>query len=191
MFGQLSGHGRCCAHILRELQKVIDTRPELVWAKHLQQTLLDMKAAKERAIAQGKKGVSKSTVYRYMENYNLWIWNGKQSTPPPKASSETGKKEPKSYARRLVERLERYRDEVCLFFTNFTVPFDNNQAERDLRSVKTKMKVSGVMRTERGAEAYVIIRSFISTAKKHGTNIIVALRLAFSGRAREAVSGAC
>ena len=191
MFGQLSGHGRCCAHILRELQKVIDTRPELVWAKHLQQTLLDMKAAKERAIAQGKKGVSKSTVYRHMESYDLWIWNGKQSTPLPKVSPETGKKEPKSYARRLVERLERYRDEVCLFFTNFTVPFDNNQAERDLRPVKTKMKVSGVMRTERGAEAYVIIRSFISTAKKHGTNVIVALRLAFSGRAREAVSGAC
>ena len=191
MFGQLSSHGRCCAHILRELQKVIDTRPELVWAKHLQQTLLDMKAAKERAIAQGKKGVSKSTVYRHMESYDLWIWNGKQSTPLPKASSETGKKEPKSYARRLVERLERYRDEVCLFFTNFTVPFDNNQAERDLRPVKTKMKVSGVMRTERGAEAYVIIRSFISTAKKHGTNVIVALRLAFSGRAREAICGAC
>ena len=82
---------------------------------HLQQTLLDMKAAKERAIAQGKKGVSKSTVYRHMENYDLWIWNGKQSTPLPKVSPETGKKEPKSYARRLVERLERYRDEVCLF----------------------------------------------------------------------------
>lgn len=189
MFGQLSGHGRCCAHILRELQKVIDTHPELVWAKYLQQTLLDMKAAKERAIAKGKNGLSRSTIYRYMEEYDFWIWSGKYNTPLPKVSSETGKKEPKSYARRLVERLERYRDEVCLFFTNFIVPFDNNQAERDLRPVKTKMKVSGVMRTKRGAEAYVVIRSFISTAKKHGTNIITALRLAFAGRAREAIWG--
>ena len=191
MFGNLSGHGRCCAHILRELQKVIDTHPELVWAKYLQQTLLDMKTAKERAMAKGKKELSKSTIYRYMEKYDLWIWSGKQNTPPPKVSEKTGKKEPKSYARRLVERLERYRDEVCLFFTKFIVPFDNNQAERDLRPVKTKMKVSGVMRTERGAEAYVIIRSFISTAKKHGTNVMVALRLAFSGRAREAIFGVC
>ena len=191
MFGQLSGHGRCCAHILRELQKVIDTRSELVWAKYLQQTLLDMKAAKERAIAKGKKGLSRSTIYRYMEEYDLWIRSGKQDTPLPKVSQETGKKEPKSYARRLVERLERYRDEVCLFFSNFIVPFDNNQAERDLRPVKTKMKVSGVMRTERGAEAYVIIRSFLSTAKKHGTNVMVALRLALSGRAWEAIGGVC
>lgn len=190
MFDKLSGHGRCCAHILRELQKVIDTQTEQVWARHLQQTLLDMKAAKERAIAKGKKGVSKSTVYRYMADYDLWIWSGKQNAPLPKVNPETGKKEPKSYARRLVERLERYRDEVCLFFTNFIVPFDNNQAERDLRPVKTKMKVSGAMRTERGAEAYVVIRSFISTAKKHGTNIITALRLAFAGRGREAIWGA-
>lgn len=189
MFDQLSGHGRCCAHILRELQKVIDTHPELVWAKHLQRTLLDMKAAKERAIAQGKKEVSKSTIYRYMERYDLWIWSGKFHTPIPKVNPETKKQEPKSYARRLVERLEKYRDEVCLFFTNFVVPFDNNQAERDLRPVKTKMKVSGAMRSERGAEAYVVIRSFISTAKKHGTNIIVALRLALAGRAREAIFG--
>ena len=191
MFGQLSGHGRCCAHILRELQKVIDTHPELVWAKYLQQTLLDMKAAKERAIAKGKKGMSKSSIYRHMKAYDLWIWSGKKNTPSPKVNEETGKKEAKSYARRLVERLEKYRDEVCLFFTNFIVPFDNNQAERDLRPVKTKMKVSGVMRTERGAEAYVVIRSFISTAKKHGTNLMVALRLAFSGRAREAICGVC
>ena len=165
MFDQLSGHGRCCAHILRELQKV-------------------------RAIAKGKKGVSKTTIYRYMADYDLWIWSGKQNAPLPKVNPETGKKERKSYARRLVERLERYRDEVCLFFTNFIVPFDNNQAERDLRPVKTKMKVSGAMRTERGAEAYVVIRSFISTAKKHGTNIITALRLAFAGKARETIWGA-
>ena len=190
MFDTLSGHGRCCAHILRELQKVIDTHPELGWAKYLQQTLLNMKAAKEKAIAKGKKGLSKSTVYRYMAEYDLWINSGKRNTPLPEVNSETGKKESKSYARRLVERLERYRDEVCLFFTNFIVPFDNNQAERDLRPVKTKMKVSGVMRTEKGAEAYVIIRSFISTAKKHGVNIMVALRLAFAGRAREAIYGA-
>ena len=189
MFKTLSGHGRCCAHILRELQKVIDTHPELVWAKYLQQTLLKMKAAKERAIAKGKSSLSRSTIYGYMADYDLWIRSGKYYTPLPSENPETGKKESKSYARRLVERLERYRDEVCLFLTKFVVPFDNNQAERDLRPVKTKMKVSGVMRTERGAKAYAIIRSFLSTAKKHGVNIMVALRLAFAGRAREAIWG--
>lgn len=97
-------------------------------------------------------------------------------------------KDHKSYAiraKRLVERLEIYRDEACLFFSNFIVLFDNNQAERDLRPVKTKMKVIGVIRTERGAEVYVIIRSFLSTAKKHDTNLMVALWLALLGRVRE------
>jgi transposase len=145
--------------------------------------------SKGEAIAKGKSSLSRSTIYGYMADYDLWIRSGKYYTPLPSENPETGKKESKSYARRLVERLERYRDEVCLFLTKFVVPFDNNQAERDLRPVKTKMKVSGVMRTERGAKAYAIIRSFLSTAKKHGVNIMVALRLAFAGRAREAIWG--
>ena len=70
---------------------------------------------------------------------------------------------------------------MCLFIHNFLVPFDNNQAERDLRYVKTKAKVSGSFRTKKGAQTYLKITSYLSTAKKHGINAFEALALAFKG----------
>jgi len=55
----------------------------------------------------------------------------------------------------LVERLANYMVSVCLFIHNFNVPFDNNQAERDLRMIKVKTKVSGCFRTEEGAREII------------------------------------
>ena len=70
---------------------------------------------------------------------------------------------------------------MCLFIHNFLVPFDNNQAERDLRNVKTKAKASGCFRTKAGAQTYLKITSYLSTAKKHSINAFEALALAFKG----------
>ena len=70
-----------------------------------------------------------------------------------------------------------------LFIRNFDVPFDNNQAERDVRNVKTKSKVSGCFRTESGAQDYLDIMSYISTGRKHGVSAYEALTAAFAGNA--------
>lgn len=69
------------------------------------------------------------------------------------------------------------------FIRDFDVPFDNNQAERDVRNVKTKTKVSGCFRTESGAQDYLDIMLYISTGRKHDISAYEALTAAFAGNA--------
>ena len=68
-----------------------------------------------------------------------------------------------------------------MFITNFIVPFDNNMAERELRNIKAKTNVSGTFRSPKGAEHYLKVMSYISTARKNGVNAIKAVTGAFDG----------
>lgn len=87
--------------------------------------------------------------------------------PPPECKTEgkRGRKK-KGKARALIERLIKFKEAVCLFIRNFKVPFDNNQAERDVRNVKTKSKVSGCFQSLKVAQNYLTIMSYLSTARK-------------------------
>ena len=102
---------------------------------------------------------------------------GKQ--PPPSAQDKKPKK-PKP--RVLAERLANRKTQCFMFFTDFSVPFDNNQAERDIRMFKVKQKVSGCFRTKDGADDFATIMSFIGTARKRGFSAFVALRDALNGK---------
>jgi transposase len=85
-------------------------------------------------------------------------------------------------ARKLANRLSAKREHILLFMTDFRVPFDNNQAERDLRMLKVKQKVSGCFRTEKGAEEFCRMRSYISTMKKQGHSVMETIRCLFAGK---------
>ena len=91
-------------------------------------------------------------------------------------------KKKKSKAENLFIRLEKYRDEITLFTKDFNVPADNNGAERDIRNVKVKGKVSGCFRTQCGADDYAKTASVIGTAVKMGKSVVDTVRGVFNGK---------
>ena len=171
-------HGLCNAHLLRDLI-FVNERYEQQWAEDLIGLLLKMKAAKERAIAQGKSALSPATLTRYRRLYDAIVQKGLKANPfkpPPKSKRGRHKK---TKPRNLVERFRDYPDDILRFFYDFKVPFDNNFSERDIRMMKVKQKISGCFRSWNGAKFFTRIRSFIVTARKQNVNVFNALRNLF------------
>lgn len=81
----------------------------------------------------------------------------------------------------LLIRLRDYCGNTLCFLTNPIVPFTKGQAERDIRMVKCKQKISVGFRTEQGAKQFARIRSYLSTAKKQGWNLMTAISKALAG----------
>jgi len=103
---------------------------------------------------------------------------------PPKKSVHSKRKPGKAKqnpARNLLDRLSGKKQAVLRFLHDFAVPFDNNQAERDVRMVKVQQKVSGSFRTEEGIAMFCRIRSYLSTLRKQGVALFSALGRTFAG----------
>ncbi len=90
----------------------------------------------------------------------------------------------KGKTRALIDRFVQYKGEVCLFINDFNIPFDNNQAERDVRMVKVKQKVSGCFRTKSGADAFATIMSYVGTANKHTIDTFTAIKAAITNQSK-------
>ena len=180
-------HAQCNAHILRELNYVIETsKPR--WAVQMKVLLLEIKAAVEKARKDGRKRLPPSRKQRFLREYSELIETAEKIYGTLKRERGRTKK-PKQIesvsraaARKMACRLDEQRDEILLFMHDFTVPFDNNQAERDLRMLKVKQKVSGCFRTEGGAEEFCRLRSYVSTMKKQGHGVMETIRSVFAGK---------
>ncbi|MFW8628635.1 IS66 family transposase, partial [Deinococcus sp. ME38] len=83
--------------------------------------------------------------------------------------------------RNLALRCQQHRCAVLLFLHDRRVPFDNNQAERDVRSWCVKRKVSGGFRSAEGGQNFARIRSYISTLQKQGLSVWEGLVSVFTG----------
>lgn len=174
-------HGLCNAHHLRELT-FIDEQLGQAWAKEMKDLLIEIKQAVEQAIEQGADALSKSRRRRFEKNYDQLIAKGlglpENKRPPPNG----GRGRPKqNKAKNLLDRLSQHKSEALAFMYDFAVPFDNNQAERDLRMIKVQQKVSGCFRSNGGAKVFCRIRGYISTIKKQGRNVLAALSSVFVG----------
>jgi transposase len=175
-------HSLCNAHHLREL-KFVAEQYEQPWAEEMGELLRDIqKEVKHTRLSSDRDHLDAEKLRRYEERYDEILEGGFRANPPPVEDKQQSKKRGKrkqSPPKNLLDRLQQYKNEVLRFMYDFRVPFDNNQGERDIRMVKVKQKVSGTFRTKAGAEQFCRIRGYISTVRKHGVNVLDALKRAF------------
>jgi len=176
-----SNHGLCNAHHLRELI-FLNEQHHQHWAKDMIERLVDIKKAVDEA-KRSTDTLFKEQIDKFETRYQNILGKGYNENPLPKKESTKKKRgrRKKSKARNLLERLDNHRKEVLAFMYDFSVPFDNNLVERDLRMAKVQQKISGTFRSQHGAKAFCRIRSYISTVRKNAVNVIDAIGNAFQG----------
>ena len=168
-------HSLCNAHHLRELTFIHEVEKE-GWAEKMMKLLRSIHKKVEKTKANGKTSLPYEEKDKYRKRYRKITANGFtlhskciDDTPPKRGK----KKQPPG--KNLLDRLEFFEDEVLRFMDDFSVPFDNNLAERDIRMVKLQEKISGCLRTVSGSKVFVETRSYISSMKKQHTPILGAL----------------
>lgn len=176
-------HAVCGAHLLRELNGLIENGSK--WAVQFHAFLLDLYHQTE----QGKSSLPSKKHKKTLAQYQKLLHLADREEPPPIQRPRGKPKQTKG--RNLFDRLSKHQQAVLAFAFHFEVPFTNNQAERDIRPTKTKMKVSGCFRTEYGAEIYARIQSFVSTVRKHQCSPFKELYTVLSGGIPEYRASTC
>jgi len=172
-------HALCNAHLIRELVFLVEHHNQ-EWASGFLDLLLDMKRKVEAAKADGQTALSSQQLTVCARCYDFVIAWGQFDNPPPVRDKGVRGRPKQSSARNLLNRLIAHKDKVLAFVYDFSVPFDNNLAERDIRMVKVQQKVSGGFRSTEGANVFCQVRSYISTARKNGQRVLDALFQAFT-----------
>ena len=133
------------------------------WAGVVRRFFLEMNKQKKADIAAGLAACAPPVLEQYEKTYNELLKQG-ELLLAKKNKKELGYDE----LRKMMARLKAHKDSYLRFIRDYSAPFTNNQAERDLRHVKIRQKVSGCYRSWRGLLDYCKIRSFTGTAKKRG-----------------------
>lgn len=167
-------HAFCNAHILRELQSLIEFDKE-PWAVLMRDMLLKANDAVHEACAKGVRALAPDQLAVFLARYWAAVRLGlafHRQLPAFEGPSKPRKRPKRRPGHNLLDRLKTFHAETLRFLTDFDVPFTNNLAEQDLRMMKVKMKISGSFRTIQGARIFAKLRSIVSTARKQGANIL-------------------
>lgn len=167
-------HALCGAHLIRELTAVAEAHPDAEWPVQARSALAGLAALADQAKDRGLHRIPPSAAAEPLQLLRDAVRVGLAEHP-----RAPGRKQSK--ARNLLQRLRDREPEILRFATDLAVPFTNNGSERDLRPVKTQLKISGCHRATTGATAWLRIRGYISTVRKHGDDVLTALRDAING----------
>ena len=174
-------HYLCNAHHLRELTFIWE-RYEQPWAFQMILLLGTIKQQVDRAKANGQIALAPNLTLAFEQRYQVVISQGLAANPPPPPDGKPRRGRVKqSPPRNLLLRLNHHQAAVLGFMHDFAIPFDNNQAERDLRMMKLKQKISGGFRSVEGAKMFCRIRGYLSTLRKQGIPVLDALVDLFMG----------
>jgi transposase len=171
-------HQLCCAHVQRELVAVADPAgPDVgwCWATQAADALVAMQKLVAEAIAAGADALDPDALDKQVQLFRSAVQIGISATA---VRSDKVMRKHNALARRLLDR----QDDYLRFTTDWRIPPDNNGSERDIRMIKLRQKISGCLRTLAGATQFCAIRSYLSTAAKHGRNFFDTLVMLAEGR---------
>ncbi len=163
-FNYGTGHVLCNAHILRSLNELLGNHRHQTWAREFIELIIDTKNRVDAARASGNTALSAHHQRRIRKRWNALCDDTARAAPPAVAGTYlygTNKD-----ARLLAVALAGHRDLFLAYTRDTSLPFDNNQAERDLRMIKLQAKISGEFPSPTGAARFTTIRSYISTNRK-------------------------
>jgi transposase len=174
-------HALCNAHLKRELTGIEENYKQQ-WAKEMNELLTEMKKYTDECKEQVKE-LDFEQIKALEERFDAAVMKGIEENPSFLNPEKQGKrgKNPKTKARNLLDRFIEQKKQILRFLKNLRVPFENNQAERDIRMMKLQQKISGTFRTTQGAEAFCRIRAYISTVRKNNLPVLDGIKAALRG----------
>jgi hypothetical protein len=173
-------HAGCNAHNLRELAFLQKQYPQ-DWEGEMAKHLVDIKKAVEESVAQGFTCLTGQQIAAFESRYDELVGHGLALNPVHEKLPGKRGKVKQSPPKNLLDRFRTHKLGVLAYMYGFKIQFDNNLAERDIRMVKLKQKISGRFRSDDGAKVFCLIRGYISTARKNGVSAHEALTMALRG----------
>ena len=175
-------HAICNAHLIRELTGISEDFKQ-IWCDQMLELILEIK--KEVDSARLRSCVlSLNQIVDFEARYDQILKLGNLENPEPEYIRPAGKRGRKkqSKARNLLNRFDEFQNQILAFMYDFSIPFDNNLGERDLRMMKVQQKISGTFRSEEGANYFCRIRGYISTVRKNDKPVLASIHDAFVGK---------
>ena len=174
-------HALCNAHLQRELTGIEENYKQQ-WSKEMNELLKEAKNYTDDCKEQIQE-YDLEQIKTLEKRFDDIVGRGIEENPTSLNPEKKGKRgiSPKTKARNLLDRFIEYKEKILRFLKDLRVPFENNQAERDLRMMKLQQKISGTFRTTKGAEAFCRIRAYISTIRKNDLHVLEGIRAALQG----------